>query len=140
MGKKIYLGFTVVGSREKLELVKTIAMMLEQRGHTVLTKHLLSDHVRIEEGMKTAEYVFSRDMKWLKECDVFIAEVSGSSFGVGFESGFLLGEGKKKVYLLYDVYHKENISRMARGNNWKKCAVLGYNNIIEVREFIEKNF
>ncbi len=138
--QKVYLGFTVVGSREKLELVKTIAMMLEQRGHRILTKHLLSDHVRIEEGMKSPEYVFERDMKWIKECDVFIAEVSGSSFGIGFESGFLLGESKKKVYLLYDAALKNDISKMATGNSLKKCTVLGYNSISEVREFIEKHF
>jgi hypothetical protein len=30
-------------------------------------------------------------MKWLEQCDFLLAEVSGSSFGLGFEAGYLLG-------------------------------------------------
>jgi hypothetical protein len=34
-------------------------------------------------------------MNWLTACDVFLAEVSGSSFGLGFETGYLLGQRRK---------------------------------------------
>jgi hypothetical protein len=39
-------------------------------------------------------------MAWLQQCDLFIAEVSGSSFGLGFETGYLLGATNKRVILL----------------------------------------
>ena len=39
--------------------------------------------------------IFARDMKLLEECDLFVAEVSGSSFGLGFEPGYLLGATRK---------------------------------------------
>jgi hypothetical protein len=38
-------------------------------------------------------------MTWLKQCDLFVAEVSGSSFGLGFETGYLVGDTEKKVIL-----------------------------------------
>jgi len=31
--------------------------------------------------------VYERDMRWPGHCDLFVAEVSGSSFGLGFEAG-----------------------------------------------------
>jgi hypothetical protein len=33
----------------------------------------------------TPKEVFLRDMKWIEQCDIFIADVSGSSFGLGFD-------------------------------------------------------
>ncbi len=138
--QKIYLALTVRGSREKIQLLQTVSMFLESRGHKVLTKHLLAPTAPVEESQKTSEFVFNRDMKWLKECDVLIAEVSGSSFGVGFETGFTLGEGKKKVYVLYDASLQDSISKVATGLKHKNCTMFGYNNISEVREFIGKNF
>ncbi|MFA4820078.1 MAG: hypothetical protein WC613_03930, partial [Candidatus Aenigmatarchaeota archaeon] len=69
---KIYLAFTVVGNREKFELVSNMAMLLQQRGHKILTTHLLSKTARLDESMKSPEFVFERDMKWLEECDAII--------------------------------------------------------------------
>jgi hypothetical protein len=40
--------------------------------------------------------IYRRDMNWLRECQLFIAEVSGSSFGLSFETGYLLGATTKK--------------------------------------------
>ena len=137
---KIYLAFTVLGDRAKLELVESLAKLLQSRGHKILTTHLLSRNVRDEEALKTPQFIFKRDMRWLDECDALIAEVSGSGFGVGFEVGYVLGNSKKKVYLLYDKENEHNVSRMARGNTLKKCKVVTYSNIRDVYKFVEENF
>jgi nucleoside 2-deoxyribosyltransferase len=39
--------------------------------------------------------IFARDMNWLAQCDLFLAEVTGSSFGLAFETGYLLGATTK---------------------------------------------
>jgi hypothetical protein len=44
--------------------------------------------------------VFRRDTAWL-QCDHFIAAVSGFSFRLGFEIGYLLGSTNAKVVLLF---------------------------------------
>ncbi len=137
---KIYLAFTVLGDRAKLELVESLAKLLQSRGHTILTTHLLSRNVRDEEGLKTPQFIFERDMKWIDECDALIAEVTGSGFGVGFEAGYILGKGKKKVFILYDKSVEQNVSRMARGNTIKKCKVVPYSDIKDIYKFVEENF
>ena len=137
---KIYLAFTVLGDRAKLELMKSLAKLLQSRGHVILTTHLLSRNVRDEEALKTPQFVFKRDMKWLEECDALIAEVSSCRFGVGFEAGYILGKGKKKVYLLYDKDVEHSVSRMARGNTMKKCKVFAYSGINDIYKFVEENF
>ena len=137
---KIYLAFTVLGDRAKLELVESLAKLLQSRGHRILTTHLLSRNVRDEEALKTPQFIFKRDMKWLEECDALIAEVSGSGFGVGFEVGYVLGNSKKKVYILYDKDAEHIVSRMARGNTMKKCKVVHYSDMKDVYKFVEENF
>lgn len=135
---KIYLAFTVIGDRTRLELVESLSRLLQSRGHTVLTTHLLSRNVRDEEALRSPEFIFRRDMKWLEECDALIAEVTGASFGVGFEVGYLLGKGKKKIYLLYSQGDEQTVSRMARG--CIKCKVVPYSSIQDIYKFVEENF
>jgi hypothetical protein len=55
-------------------------------------------------------------MAWLRECDVFNAEVSGSSFGLGFETGYLLGTTGEKVMVLYHLDLAKKISLLITGN------------------------
>jgi len=38
--------------------------------------------------------VYRRDLDWLSCCDVLIAEASGSSHGVGFEVGYVIGRAR----------------------------------------------
>lgn len=137
--KKIYLAFTVLGDRAKLDLVDSLARMLHQRGYKILTTHLLSKNVLDEEALNPAEFVFERDKNWLDECDFFIAEVSGSGMGVGFEIGYLAAKGKK-VYVLYDKTVEQKVSRMIRGNTMENCIRVPYENIQDVYQFIENNF
>src|SRR5271156_5863400 len=98
---KIYFGFTVAGDRSGIETARSLVNLLEKLGHEVLTRHLVSDNAWEADRMISAQDVYRRDMAWLELCDTFIAEVSGSSFGLGFETGYLLGATNKTVILLY---------------------------------------
>ena len=84
---KIYFGFTVAGDRSTLEAARGIVRCLEGLGHEVLTRHLVSDDARAADRLLGPQAVYQRDMAWLRQCDLFIAEVSGSSFGVGLRGG-----------------------------------------------------
>ena len=57
-------------------------MLLEWLGHEVLTRHLVEADAWEPDRRISAEDVYRRDMAWLEQCDLFIAEVSGSSFGL----------------------------------------------------------
>ncbi len=96
---KIYLGFTVAGNRSALAAARSIFAALRSLGHEVLTTHLLDDDAWEADRRKPPQEIFARDMNRLAECDVFVAEVSGSSFGLGFETGYVLGSTAKKTIL-----------------------------------------
>ena len=89
--------------------------LLEGLGHEVLTRHLVNDDAW-ERDWLISQDVYRRDMAQLQQCEVLIAEVSGSSFGLGFESGYLLGATTKKVFLFYRRDFEKKISLLITGN------------------------
>ncbi|HEV3139022.1 MAG TPA: nucleoside 2-deoxyribosyltransferase, partial [Vicinamibacterales bacterium] len=102
---RIYLACTVRGDRGGVAAGRAIAERLAAHGHDVLTTHLLADNVDTAESQLTEDAVFRRDIGWLSECDVLVAEASGSSYGVGFEVGYILGRASQtgqRAVLLYD--------------------------------------
>src|SRR5262245_1405141 len=103
---RVYLACTVRGDRGGVAAGRAIGERLTSLGHTVLTTHLLADDVDNAEGVLTERQVFRRDLEWLTACDVLVAEASGSSYGVGFEVGYVLGRAPvsgQRVVLVYDI-------------------------------------
>jgi len=88
---RIYLACTVRGDRGTISTARHIHDCLVGLGHEVLTGHLLEDDVDTAESQLRDTDVFSRDLRWLESADAIVAEASGSSYGVGFEVGYLLG-------------------------------------------------
>lgn len=136
---KIYLACTVRGDRGGVDAGRAIARRLGELGHQVLTLHLLADNVETAEAQVTEEHVFRRDLEWLDACDLLIAEASGSSFGVGFEVGYILGRAPRtgqRIILLYDRQRRSAISRLITGNCDRHCSTFGYGSIHELVEFV----
>jgi hypothetical protein len=75
-------------------------------------------------------------MAWLEQCDLFIAEVSGSSFGLGFETGYLLGATNKRVILLYSRDLEHRLSLLIKGNSHTNCTLKPYATIEEAESLI----
>jgi hypothetical protein len=65
-----------------------------------------------------------------------MAEVSGSSFGLGFETGFLLGATDKDVVLFYHREVEKKISLLITGNTHPRCTLVPYSDIEEIQRFI----
>ena len=102
---------------------------MEAAGHTVLTRHLLDDNVDAAEAALTEQDVFSRDLQWLTSADLVIAEASGSSYGVGFEVGYVLGRSDvttQRVLLLYSAARRPLISRLIVGTDHPRCTTASY--------------
>jgi nucleoside 2-deoxyribosyltransferase len=137
---KIYFGFTVAGSRSSLEAAREIVAVLVEMGHEVLTSHLIRDDAREADRRISPKEVYERDMNWLRECDVFIGEVSGSTFGLGFEAGYLLGATAKPVLLFYAKEHEDRISLLIVGNSHPNCRLSAYSKFEEIKALIAMNF
>jgi len=137
---KIYFGFTVAGDRSSIEIARRVVELLENMGHEVLTRHLVGDDAWQLDRLISPQQVYERDMEWLEQCDVFVAEVSGSSFGLGFEAGYLLGTSTKKAMLLYKRDIETRISLLITGNTNARCVLVPYTDAAEIEAFVRKNF
>ena len=140
---RIYLACTVRGNRGALPAVREIVSRLESYGHEVLTAHLLRDDVEQVESRLTEAEVYERDVRWLQACDAVVAEASGSSFGVGFEVGYVLGraaESGQRVFVLYDILRWGSISRLIPGNTDPRCVTFGYSDPAALGVFIDEHF
>jgi 2'-deoxynucleoside 5'-phosphate N-hydrolase len=136
---KIYFGFTVAGDRSALETARRLVQLLEGLGHEVLTRHLVNDDAWERDRLISPQDVYRRDMAWLQQCEVLIAEVSGSSFGLGFETGYVLGATAKKVTLFYRRDLEKKISLLITGNTHPNCTLAPYSNLTDVESFITSN-
>jgi nucleoside 2-deoxyribosyltransferase len=133
---QIYFGFTVAGDRSAVTVAKKIVVILEEMRHEVLTRHLVEDNAWEADRSLTPSEVYLRDMKWLEQCDMFIAEVSGSSFGLGFETGYLLGATKKKLVLFFRRDVESKISLLITGITHPNCRLVPYSDLNEVEIWI----
>ena len=139
----IYLACTVRGDRGDVAAGRAIFERLQRAGHEVLTTHLLADNVDTAEAKLIEREVYERDLRWLTSCDVLVAEASGSSYGVGFEVGYVLGRASasgQRVVLLYDRGRHSAISRLITGNCDAACTTFGYGSIDELSAFVDRQF
>lgn len=121
-------------------MARTLAGALESMGHTILTGHLLDDNVETAESALTERDVFERDMTWLAAADLLIAEASGSSYGVGFEVGYVLGRSdatEQRVLLLYDEARRSTVSRLIAGNAHANCTTYAYRDADDLMRFVQ---
>ena len=140
---RIYLACTVRGDRGGVLAGRAICARLQDLGHEVLTTHLLADNVETAEALLSERDVFRRDLEWLNACDVLVAEASGSSYGVGFEVGYVLGRASvsgQRVVLLYDATRRGTVSRLISGNHDAACATFAYTSVDELIAFINQRF
>ena len=138
---RIYLACTVRGERGGVLAGRAICERLQQHGHEVLTTHLLADDVDRAEAVLTESQVYQRDIDWLSGCDVLVAEASGSSYGVGFEVGFVTGRAgttRQRVLLVYHAARQHALSRLISGNCDAACTTFAYDTIDDLVAFIDR--
>ncbi len=132
---KIYFAGSIRGGRELQPVYDQIVAFLQTKG-TVLTEHL-RDKTLTDQGEKnlTTKQIFERDMKFLREANVMIAEVTVPSLGVGYEIACAEGMGKP-VLCLYSPTPGKKLSAMIEGN--KKLVVKEYTTVAQATKAIEE--
>jgi len=68
-----------------------------------------------------------------------MAEVSGSSFGVGFETGYLLGATEKKIVLFFRQDAEKATSLIITGIVHPNCTVVPYSRVEELETRVRTN-
>lgn len=114
--KKVYYAGSIRGGRQDAALYGEMIAFLEARGCRVLTEHVGLESLR-EEGERTMteEEIFRRDMAWLEECDLVVAECTTPSHGVGYELA-RARDMDKPVHIFYDI-QRGRLSAMLAGDS-----------------------
>ena len=118
---KIYFAGSIRGGRDDKELYLRLIRYLTKYGK-VLTEHVGDGNLtEFGEDGSSDEWIYNRDMSWIQESDVVIAEVSMPSLGVGYEIG-KAENMKKPILCLYRTQQNKKLSAMIGGDSNLKTA------------------
>lgn len=133
----IYFAGSIRGGRDDQEIYFGVINLLSQFG-TVLTEHVGEKNLgSIGEKDKTDEFIYLRDMDWVKQADVLVAEVTNPSLGVGYEIGRAEGWGKP-ILCLYRQMEGKRLSAMINGN--KNVLVKTYASMEDIPNILQDFF
>jgi len=113
---KIYFSGSIRGGQQDAELYKELIEELKQYG-SVLTEHI---GWLAQETSMTDQEIHNRDLQWVKDSDIVVAEVTTPSLGVGYEIGRAI-EMNKPVICLYRSLNGNSTSAMIRGCSNLSC-------------------
>jgi 2'-deoxynucleoside 5'-phosphate N-hydrolase len=126
---KIYFSCSITGGRHDQPIYAALVEDLLVRGHNVLTAQLSSAEIMEEERVISPAEVYQRDVAWVNECDLLIAEVSTPSHGVGYEIALALHLGKP---VLCCYQQNRPVSKMILGNDHPHLSVAEYQTVEEL--------
>lgn len=131
---KIYFAGSIRGGRNDKDLYLQIISYLTQFGE-VLTEHVGDPNLEaFGEKQLSDKAIFDRDMDWLKQSDVIVAEVTTPSLGVGYELG-KAEEFNKPVLCLYRTQLGKRLSAMINGNS--NYSIAEYSTLEEAQSKID---
>ena len=133
----IYFAGAIAGGREHQSMHEKIIEHLKQYGE-VLTEHVGDRNISQQgETHLSDTEIYDRDLAWLSESDVIVAEVSTPSLGVGYEISKAEGMNKK-ILCLFQIQEGKRLSAMVRGNNG--FVIEDYESVEQALEKIDSFF
>lgn len=116
MATTIYFSGAISGGRADLALYQRIVETLEAEGHRVLAGAVAAEHVGAGGETLYPPDICARDLGWLDEAHLVVAEVSVPSLGVGYELAYATRVRRIPVIALYRRAWTERCSAMIAGD------------------------
>ncbi len=113
---KIYFAGAITGGRGDVGQYREIVRALEGDGYRVLAGAVAAEHVGPGGEAITSCDIFERDIGWLAEADLLVAEVSTPSTGVGYEIATMRYRYGKPVVALYRPAFTARCTAMVSGD------------------------
>lgn len=133
----IYFCGSIRGGRGLAASYEKMITLLGNYGK-VLTEHLGSDEViESKDRILSDEEIHDRDLQWIVESDVLVAEVTVPSLGVGYEIGRAIEMGKP-VLCLFQKGSEFTLSAMIAGSN--RVEMKYYTDLEEVEDLLRAFF
>jgi nucleoside 2-deoxyribosyltransferase len=112
----IYFSGAISGGRADLALYQRIVETLEAEGHRVLAGAVAAEHVGAGGETLHPADICARDLAWLDQADLVVAEVSVPSLGVGYEIAYATRIRRIPVIGLYRPAWTQRCSAMISGD------------------------
>lgn len=130
---KIYFACSITGGRSDENAYQHLVAVLEEMGIDVPTAHIAETGIEVIDGEENPLDIYQRDVNWIEESDLLVAEISTPSHGVGYEIGYALFLGKP-VLCLYD--QEVEVSKMITGNPHPLLSVKAYRDLQEAERML----
>jgi hypothetical protein len=132
----IYFAGAIRGGRDDRALYLEIVEQLKAYGR-VLTEHIGDSQLTALGEADDDHWIHDRDLAWLKEAAVLVAEVTTPSLGVGYEIGKATEWGTP-VLCLYRPGDGRALSAMIAGNS--RVSVREYRSAADLKEIFDHFF
>jgi len=131
---KIYFACSISGGRKDEKAYQYMVQVLIEMGIDVPTAHIAETGVEEVDAREEPRDIYNRDVNWIQESDLLIAEVSTPSHGVGYEIGYALDLDKPVLCL----YQKDIVvSKMITGNSHPLLTVMEYQDMAHAEEILQ---
>jgi len=138
---KIYFCGSIRGGRDHQAIYHKLIKHIQGYGE-VLTEHVGSEFTDPTTGKVVTDtdlddiQIHNRDISWLRESDVIVAEVTMPSLGVGYELGFAKLLGKPTLCLFRELEGKHLSAMVAGAEEAEKFVVQKYRELDEATKVI----
>lgn len=132
-GLNIYFGGSISGGRNYVNRYQKFCEHLQQYGD-ILTEHVADPSLDSTGEDLSKKEVYERDMRLMDSADLFIADVSTPSLGVGYEVRYAEERGIP-VIVLYHEGSEHSLSGLIRGNS--DITVLRYDEPTQIFDEID---
>jgi len=127
---RVYFGASITRYRKLLPVYQSIVFIIEDLGHQVTSKHVIEDKTTQGDWQKdyNPQQLFQREVKRLKESDVFVAELTTPSWGTAFIMEECL-KLKKPLLTLHYGLDVDKVPLMLRGNKKLNIQIYTEDNV-----------
>jgi nucleoside 2-deoxyribosyltransferase len=112
----IYFAGSISGGRTDVGLYRELIAAIEADGHRVLAGAVATEHVTASGETLDSCAIFDRDLGWIADADILVAEVSMPSTGVGYEIASARYKYGIPVIALYRPAHTARCTAMVAGD------------------------
>ncbi len=130
---KIYFACSISGGRKDEIAYQYMVQVLIGMGIDVPTAHIAETGIEEVDAREEPRDIYERDVNWIRESDLLVAEVSTPSHGVGYEIGYAL-DLDKPVLCLYQK--GVVVSKMITGNPHPLLTMMEYQDMTHAEEIL----
>ena len=131
---KIYFACSISGGRKDEKAYQYMVQVLIEMGIDVPTAHIAETGVEEVDAREEPRDIYNRDVNWIQESDLLIAEVSTPSHGVGYEIGYALDLDKPVLCLSQKGVV---VTKMITGNPNPLLTVMEYQDMAHAEEILQ---